>query len=60
LRHAFETVGGDSRDQVAVDFVMGHIDASMAGEYRDWINDDRLQDVVKHVRKWLFGTKRAK
>ena len=60
LRHAFETVGGDSRDQVAVDFIMGHIDASMAGEYRDWISDDRLKDVVKHIHKWLFATKRAK
>lgn len=31
LRHLFETVGGESRDQVAVDFLMGHVDESMAG-----------------------------
>ena len=24
LRHTFETVGGDGRDQIAVDFIMGH------------------------------------
>lgn len=55
LRHTFETVGGDSRDQVAVDFIMGHVGNDMASVYRERISDDRLQDVVAHVHKWLFG-----
>jgi integrase len=57
LRHTFETIAGGSRDQVAVDAVMGHADYSMAGEYRERIEDDRLEAVAAHVRKWLFGGK---
>ncbi len=56
LRRQFEIVAGDSRDQVAVDAVMGHVDNSMAGIYRqNVISDERLRDVVNHVRGWLFG-----
>lgn len=56
LRRQFEIVGGDSRDQVAVDFIMGHADESMAAIYRqNQISDQRLRDVVEHVRNWLFG-----
>lgn len=54
LRHLFETVAGDSKDQVAVDAIMGHIDGSMAAEYRERISDDRLRAVVETVRAWLF------
>lgn len=55
LRHVFETVAGGSRDQVAVDYVMGHTDPSMAAEYREEVADDRLRDVVNHVRDWLYA-----
>jgi len=55
LRHTFETIGGDAKDQVAVDHIMGHADNSMAGQYRERIDDDRLQAVVEHVHGWLFG-----
>jgi len=58
IRHTFETVAGDSRDQVAVDAIMGHADDSMAGLYRERISDDRLKAVVDHVRKWLFETEK--
>jgi integrase len=55
LRHVFETVGGESRDQVAVDFIMGHGDESMSARYRERISDDRLRAVTAHVRTWLFS-----
>ncbi|HUE74870.1 MAG TPA: tyrosine-type recombinase/integrase, partial [Pirellulaceae bacterium] len=55
LRHTFETEAGGSRDQVAVDAIMGHVDASMAAEYREQIDDSRLVAVVNHVRKWLLA-----
>ena len=55
LRHTFETIGGDSRDQVAVDHIMGHSRNDMASVYRERIDDARLVAVVQHVRKWLFG-----
>lgn len=55
LRHTFETVAGGSKDQVAVNSIMGHVDETMAGEYREHIEDSRLQTVADHVRTWLFS-----
>lgn len=55
LRHTFETIAGEGRDQVAVNHVMGHADSSMAGHYRERISDDRLRDCVNVVRTWLFS-----
>lgn len=60
LRHTFETVAGGSLDQVAVNFLMGHVDSSMAGVYRERIEDKRLLAVTNHVRKWLFPKRKAK
>lgn len=54
LRHTFETIAGESRDQVAVDAIMGHSREDMASVYRERISDDRLRAVADHVRKWLF------
>jgi len=55
LRHTFETIGGESRDQVATNAIMGHVDQSMAGAYRERISDERLRNVVDVVHNWLFG-----
>lgn len=55
LRHVFETIGGESRDQVAVDSIMGHADESMAARYREKVSDDRLQAVVNVVHAWLYA-----
>ena len=62
LRRGFETVAGGSRDQVAVDQIMGHAPASndMAAVYRDGIEDDRLVAVAEHVRRWLFQKSKSK
>ena len=56
LRHGFETIAGESRDQVAVDYVMGHARDDMASLYREAISDDRLRAVVSVVHQWLFAT----
>jgi integrase len=53
LRHNFETIAGEAKDQVAVDSIMGHVDPSMAGQYRERISDERLKAVVDTVRAWL-------
>src|SRR5262249_52509978 len=56
LRHTFRTVADESRDQPAVDHIMGHIRDDMASVYRERISDERLRAVAEHVRRWLFGT----
>jgi integrase len=55
VRHAFETIGGDARDQVAVDHIMGHARDNMASASRERISDERLRAVVEPVRAWLFA-----
>ncbi len=54
LRHNFETIAGESKDQVAVDSIMGHVDPSMGAQYRENISDARLLAVVNVVRGWIF------
>ena len=54
LRHVFETVAGDSGDQVATNAIMGHVDDSMAAVYRERIDPQRLINVTEHIRRWLF------
>jgi len=60
LRHTFETVAGGAKDQVAVNALMGHVDDSMAANYREKIEDDRLEAVTTHVHKWLFPVAKSK
>src|SRR5262249_6507760 len=43
LRHVFEAIAGATKDQVAVDFIMGRTDQSMANAYREKIDDTRLR-----------------
>ena len=56
LRHTFETIVGGRRDQVAIDSIMGHVEPTMTGLYRERISDDRLQSVVDYVHNWLWPT----
>ena len=53
--HTFETIAGKSKDQVATKSIMGHVDNSMAGVYRERISDERLRAVVEVVHGWMFG-----
>jgi integrase len=55
LRHTCETIGGDSIDQVAVDYIMGHAGHGMARIYREKIFGERVKNVSNHIRKWLFA-----
>lgn len=59
LRHGFETIAGGCRDQVAVNAIMGHADASMSAAYRERIEDERLVRASNHVRRWLFRRESA-
>jgi integrase len=55
LRHVFRTAADGARDSVAIDLIMGHTDSSMAGRYRERVEDARLLAVVNHVHAWLYG-----
>ena len=55
LRHVFRTAADVARDRVATDIIMGHADRSMAGEYIERVDDDRLRAVVRVVREWMEG-----
>jgi integrase len=54
LRHTFRTVADESKDQPAVDFIMGHEVPHMSAVYRETISDARLRAVADHVRAWLL------
>lgn len=54
LRKTFATYASESGDQVAVNFVMGHVDQTTPGIYRQLVREKRLQKVVDTVRDWLF------
>jgi integrase len=56
LRHVFRTIADAARDPVAIDLIMGHTDPSMAGHYRERVEDSRLKAVANVVRAWLFPT----
>lgn len=54
IRHTFQTIAGESKDQIAVNGVMGHADGTMSAAYRERISDERLKAVVDVVHDWLF------
>ena len=43
---------------MAVDYIMGHADDSMAAIYREDVFDERLKAVTDHVHNWLFPPKK--
>jgi integrase len=59
LRRTFETIGGEAKDQIAVDHIMGHAREDMASVYRERIGDERLQAVTDKVRACLFSSTKA-
>jgi len=60
LRHSFRTVADETKDQPAIDLAMGHDRGDMPSNYRQEISDQRLEDVAKYVRQWLFGPRKPK
>lgn len=54
LRRTCETIGSEAKDQIALNHIMGHVDSSMSGVYRQRVGDDRLEAVSEVIRGWLF------
>jgi len=59
LRRTFETIGATADNQVAVDYIMGHIAATddIAAVYRQKTYDGQLRKVTNLVRAWFIGRK---
>jgi integrase len=57
LRRTFETIGGLSGEQTAVDYIMGHIAPSddMSAVYRQKVYNQQLLKVTEFVRQWFLG-----
>ena len=55
LRHTFRTIAGNSKDERAIDAIMGHAREDMGSKYTESIPDDRLKAVTDCVRSWLFA-----
>jgi integrase len=55
LRHTFRTIADETKDQPAIDYIMGHARDDMASVSRERISDERLRAVTDYVRAWLFG-----
>ena len=53
LRHTCATIGSRSKDQVAVNYVMGHIAKGMEDTYREEVDDQRLRGVGEAILNWL-------
>jgi len=58
LRHCFRTVADAVKDQPAIDAIMGHVDQTMGGNYRESIETSRLKSIVDYVRHWLWPEKK--
>src|SRR5262249_29593844 len=54
LAHTTKTIGGEAKDQVALDYIMGHAPAGMASHYRERISNERLIAVSNHIRQWAL------
>ena len=55
MRHTFQTIADDATlDFVGVRSVMGHTDATISGNYRHGVSDERLKRIADAVRVWLF------
>jgi integrase len=59
LRRTCATIGGESTDQAAVNAIMGHLDGSTPGIYRQAISDARLERVSDTIRGWLYPVSEA-
>ena len=62
LRHVCETVGGESGDQIATDFILGHTPPSddMRATYRERMKPARLYKLVKFIRRWALRVKKGR
>ncbi len=54
-QHTFETIGGEAKDQIAVDRVMGHARDDMVSFYRERLSDARLKAVSEFVRRMVVA-----
>lgn len=54
LRHTFQTIADEVGDYLGTKIVMGHVDDSISGTYRERFPDTKLLSITDHVHAWLF------
>ena len=60
LRYPFERIGGEAKDQVAVDPITGHIRDDTASVHCERIMDERRKAVGHHVRGFSVRKRRGR
>lgn len=57
LKHVFITEASNARDDVAVDQITGHARNDIRSAYVERIEDQRLEAIADHMRRWLWPKK---
>lgn len=54
FRSMLQTISDEMEMPTSSRTMMGHVDSSISGAYRQRVSDERLREVSEHVRRWYF------
>ena len=60
IRHTAASIADQTGDRMAVQYLMGHKDSTITGNYTHHRpSDERMQVIADHLYDWLFGNPRS-